>query len=197
MLAAAAGDYPQWAHDEVAGAAGFAPGARFACYHDYSRDYAANLANLPEGTASVRGAINFPEGPLRAGAPRPDSSQNPFCHTCHEQHGQGGLSLAALDLHADVTTENDPRRQPFQPPRRVFGNIPAGWIPSGAGPGSPAASSKAPAGGALIDPWILPGAGATESARALSSHAPLLPHSANDARAFRRRARRSIAPALP
>ncbi len=167
--AAAADDYPAWAHEEIASAAGLGgSGSRFLCHHDYSRDYAANLANLPEGTTSVRGAINFPEGPLRAGAPRPDSSQNVFCHTCHEAHGKGGLSLAALDLDAGLTLENDPRRQPFQPPRRVFGNIPAGWIPPGAGPGSPDAPSQAPADGALIDRWILPGAG-DDSARQRAS----------------------------
>ncbi len=177
ILADRADDYPAWAHEEVAAAAGLGgSGARFICHHDYSFDYAANLANLPQGTTSVRGAINFPEGPLRAGVPRPDSSQNPFCHTCHEANGQGGLSLAALDLHPDVTTENDPRRQPFQPPRRVFGNIPAGWIPPGAGPGSPAQASQAPTGGALIDRWILPGAGETTPSGTSASSRAVVVH---------------------
>ncbi|MFN7955362.1 MAG: hypothetical protein U0610_26800 [bacterium] len=169
-LAQAAADYPAWAHAEIAAAAGIgSPTARFLCHHDYTRDYAANLTNVPAGTTSVRQAINFPEGPLRAGAPRPDSSQNAFCLTCHSEHGKGGLSLAALDLHPDVTTENDPRRQPLQPPRRVFGNIPAAWIPPGHGPGSPSTALQAPPEGLLIDPWVLPSAHAS-AARAATPH---------------------------
>ncbi|MCA9771702.1 MAG: hypothetical protein KC466_04790 [Myxococcales bacterium] len=150
--------YPAWAHDEVAAAAGDAGfGARYACFHDYSADYAAHLANLPAGTGSVRAAINFPEGPLRAGVPRPDSTGNAFCLNCHHAKGKGGLSLEALARRADVPAEVDPRRQPHQPPARVFGNIPGGWIAPGPGPGSPAEGFQAPPEGALVDPWLLPG----------------------------------------
>ncbi len=158
--------YPAWAHDAVAAAAGEAAGGRFACFHDYSRDYAANLANLPAGTRSLRRAIHFPEGPLVASLPRPDSSANAFCRTCHTEHGKGGLSLAALAYDAGTTAENDPRRPPMQPPRRVFGNIPAGWIPAGPGPGSPAQATQAPAEGALIDRWVLPESRAAAARRA-------------------------------
>ncbi len=163
-LADSAADYPAWAHAEIAAAAGIAsPDARFFCHHDYTADYAANLANLPVGTTSVRQHINFPEGPLRAGVPRPDSSQNAFCLTCHTAHSKGGLTLAALDPLPGVTTENDHRRQPLQPPRRVFGNVPSGWIAPGHGPGSPSEALQAPAGGLLVDPWILPNAQAPAS----------------------------------
>ncbi|MBK7975353.1 MAG: hypothetical protein IPK07_19400 [Deltaproteobacteria bacterium] len=166
QLAAASDAYPEWAHHEIASAAGEpASGARYWCHHDYSDDYAAHLANLPAGTTSVRRPINFPEGPLRAGAPRPDSSQNAFCLTCHSAHAKGGLTLAALESRPDVTAENDHRRQPLQPPRRVFGNIPAHWIAPGAGPGSPGAALQAPPEGLLIDEWVL--AGATDTAASL------------------------------
>lgn len=155
-LEARADAHPDWAHAEVAAAAGDPEGSRYVCFTDYTDDYAAHLANVPEGTAAVREAINFPEGPLRSGAPRPDSSTNPFCLSCHHDDGLGGLSVDALTLEAGLDLEFDPRRQPLQPPRRVFGNIPAGWIPAGHGAGSPSEALRAPLEGALIDRWVLP-----------------------------------------
>jgi hypothetical protein len=148
--------YPEWAHAEVAAVAGGAAGTRYACFHDYRADNAATLANIPAGTTSVRQTILFPEGPLRAGVPRPDSSANQFCLSCHSDAGIGPMGLGALAFRANVTMENDRRRQPHQPPRRVFGNIPAGFIPPGEGPGSPAAAMIAPPEGVLIEPWLLP-----------------------------------------
>lgn len=150
--------HPEWAHDEVAAAAGQETGGRYACFHDYAEDYGAHLGNIPEGTASLRAAIHFPEGPLMAGAPRPDSSTNAFCLSCHHEGGQGGLGLGALAYLPDVSHEDDRRRQPLEPLRRVFGNIPPGWLPPGAGPGSPSEALRAPPEGLLIDPWVLPAA---------------------------------------
>lgn len=146
--------YPSWAHDEVAAVASVA--GPFACFHDYTRDYGAHLQNVPAGTTSVREAINFPEGPVRFGAPRPDSSDNEFCLSCHTAEGQGGLGLEALELRVDVMAEDDARRQPLQPPRRVFGNIPADWIPPGEGEGSPTTALQAPPEGLVVDAWVLP-----------------------------------------
>ncbi len=91
--------------------------------------------------------------------PRPDSSDNDFCLSCHHEEGQGGLSIDALELDAATVAEHDLRRQPTQPPRRVFGNIPADWIPPGAGPGGPSEALVAPPEGLLIDPWVLPAGG--------------------------------------
>ena len=148
--------YPEWAHAEVAAVAGGAAGTRYACFHDYRADNTATLANIPAGTTSVRQTILFPEGPLRAGVPRPDSSANAFCLSCHSDAGIGPMGLGALAFRGTVTLENDRRRQPHQPPRRVFGNIPAGFIAAGEGPGSPAAAMVAPPEGVLIEPWLLP-----------------------------------------
>lgn len=156
--AEAAAAYPDWAHAEVGAAAGEYGGARYACFHDYSGDWRAHLANLPDGTESVRGRINFPEGPVRAGAPRPDSSANAFCLSCHTEGGKGGLSLRALEARA-APAEFDRRRQPHQPPPRAFGVIPPGWIAPGPGAGSPPEGAVAPPEGLPIDPWILPAAG--------------------------------------
>lgn len=151
---AVAAGRPDWAHAEVAAAAGRS-GGRFACVVDLTDDRAAHLQNLPAGTRGIRAEIHFPEGPLRAGAPRPDSSDNAFCLSCHTAEGKGGLSLAALTGHPTLPAEHDPRRQPSQPPRRVFGNVPAGWIPPGPGPGGPPTALQAPPEGLLIDAWVL------------------------------------------
>jgi hypothetical protein len=148
--------HPDWAHDAVAASSNV--DGPFACFADHSDDQAAHLGNLPEGATSVRDAVLFPEGPLIAGAPRPDSSDNGFCLSCHTVDGRGGLGLEALALNPALMTENDPRRQPLQPPRRVFGNIPAGWIPAGPGPGSPSEATQAPVDGVLIDRWVMPSA---------------------------------------
>lgn len=154
---AVADRYPDWAHEAVNAKVGD-DGEKYACFADKSDDYAAHLANLPIGTISVRGAILFPEGPLTAGQPRPDSTHNHFCISCHTGDERAGLSLQALLLNTEVNTEHDRRRQPTQPPRRVFGNIPAGWIAPGAGPGSPSEATVAPIEGALIDEWLMPNA---------------------------------------
>ncbi|MCB9532036.1 MAG: hypothetical protein H6700_09745 [Myxococcales bacterium] len=154
-LAAEADRYPAWAHTEVGGAAGLGAGARVACYHDYGGDYRAHLRSIPDDSESLRATFIFPEGPLRYGEPRPDSTGNQFCLSCHTTDSAAGLSIAALALDPGVPAEQDRRRQPMQPPRRVFGNIPAGWIPPGVGPGSPDEPSVAPPEGVLIDRWVL------------------------------------------
>ena len=149
--------YPQWAHDRVSAQVGAAAAdsGRYACFHDYTRDFGAHLANIPAGMRSVREAINFPEGPLRYGQPRPDSTDNAFCVRCHHDEGKRGLTMDALAWRP-VNAEDDLRRQPSQPPQRVFGNIPAGWIAPGPGPGGPAAPMVAPPEGVKIDQWVLP-----------------------------------------
>jgi len=42
-----------------------------------------------------------------------------------------GLGLDAIAFDSSVTAPFDPRRQPTQPPARVFGNIPADWLGDG------------------------------------------------------------------
>lgn len=156
---AVAAAYPAWAHERISAALahwGRPTYARYACWHDYASDFAAHRANLPEGTIGVRESINFPEGPLVLGRPRPDTTSNAFCLSCHGAGQPHGLSLAALEA-GDAPVEDDPRRQPAQPfSRRVFGNVPAGWIAPGAGVGGPEAHLVAPPEGLPIDPWILP-----------------------------------------
>lgn len=151
--------YPREHHEALATVLGPTVGsstARYACFHDHTGDSFAHTRNLPEGTLGLREVVNFPEGPLRVGLPRPDSSRNEFCLSCHHRDGQMGLGLDALEYRAEQVLEEDPRRQPLQALRRVFGNIPADWIEPGAGPGSPPNALQAPAEGFLVDRWVLP-----------------------------------------
>ncbi|TLU64324.1 hypothetical protein FE810_12030 [Thalassotalea litorea] len=132
--------------------------SQYVCYHDYTADYAAHLGNIADGLTGVRDDINFPEGPLLLDAPRPDSSQNAFCLSCHTQTAPAGLSIAALTLNQNLTALDDPRRQPMQPDPRVFGNIPANWI----SPGVPAQHIIAdPETGFAIDTLLLALSGET------------------------------------
>jgi hypothetical protein len=102
---------------------------------------------------SLRQSVHFPEGPLFHNRPRPDSITNAFCITCHHDNAKAGLDLTALDFDSAWNASNDPRRQPMQPPQRLFGRIPAGLVNS---TGLPAAQTDLPAGGQLIDTWMQP-----------------------------------------
>ena len=126
-----ADDYPSFAHDRVTNIlrdSGESTFSQYTCYSDYSDDYAAHLGNIPNGLQSMRDALVFPEGPIIHSQPRPDSSENAFCLSCHTDDGLAGLGLDALEFRPRVLARDDERRQPMQPDPRVFGNIPAGWI---------------------------------------------------------------------
>jgi len=152
-LKAQAERYPASAHAMVSKTIkGYGRGtyASYACYHDYSDDYAAHLQNIPAEVSSVRESLLFPEGPLYHDSPRPDSLNNNFCLSCHHKNGQGGLSLNALDRRLGLLAKDDARRQPTQPPQKVDGNLPAYWLP-----GSKGYDSIAPAEGFSFDELVL------------------------------------------
>lgn len=130
---------------------------RYACFHNYSGDYKANLRNIPANHKSVRDAINFPEGPVKFNAPRPDSSRNTFCLSCHVPGGKGGMGVDALTLNAGLMAQDDPRRQPTQPDAKVYGFIPANWL----GLGKPARAMNVSNDGVKIDQWLLAQAAST------------------------------------
>ncbi|KAA1166414.1 hypothetical protein EU509_00380, partial [Pseudoalteromonas fuliginea] len=126
--------------------------SQYVCYHDYSEDGAAHLANIPNGLTGVRADLVFPEGPLLQDQPRPDSVNNAFCLSCHtaDAPANSGLTIGALALQPHLLAPSDPRRQPMQPDARVYGNIPANWI----APGIPE-SAISDVTGILIDRLIL------------------------------------------
>ncbi|MCC1498158.1 hypothetical protein J1C54_15155 [Alcanivorax sp. 1008] len=153
-LATQAGRYSAAAHDYVSDELaeyGQQTYPRYACYHDNSRDNGAHQFNVPVGVAHLREAFNFPEGPLYHDAPRPDSSSNAFCLSCHTDDSKvRGLKVSALNLIPVLDAKLDFRRQPTQPPAKVYGNLPAYWFP-----GAPAHASDAGFNGQFIDEWAL------------------------------------------
>jgi hypothetical protein len=143
--------YPARAHERIAASLAAPSTTRYICFHGYRHDYENTLATLPSGFRSVRRELVFPEGPLTYGQPRPDSSDNPFCLSCHSGTGKGGLDLGALVRNPDLPMQDDPRRQPSQPLRRVFGNLPANWL----GNGKPPRPIEAPSGGLKVDALLV------------------------------------------
>jgi hypothetical protein len=148
--------YPTWAHTEITNFLrnqGETTYPQYANFYNYKIDKGAHRNNVPAGTVALRQSVHFPEGPLFHNRPRPDSITNAFCVTCHHNGAKAGLDLGALDLDSAFTAANDPRRQPMQPPPRLFGRIPAGLVNS---TGLPSVQTDLPTGGQLIDAWMQP-----------------------------------------
>ncbi|MHA3775701.1 hypothetical protein ACXR0O_29655 [Verrucomicrobiota bacterium sgz303538] len=147
--------YPSWAHSEISNFLknnGETTYPLYANFYDYRNDNGAHRDNVPAGTVWLRQSIHFPEGPLFHDRPRPDSETNTFCLTCHHTGANAGLDTAALELDNSWLASADPRRQPSQPPRRLFGRIPAGLVNS---TGLPSALTDLGASGKLADEWLL------------------------------------------
>jgi hypothetical protein len=101
----------------------------------------------------IGGRVIFPEGPLKHSVPRPSSSSNAFCLSCHDNTNPFfTLRTAALAFTPGVNLEDDRRRQPMQPPPLLFGTIPANLF----GPALPVSGFTSPATGTEVDPFILP-----------------------------------------
>jgi len=149
---------PGFAHDDVTAALvrrGEPVHARYGPRYDGARGLAA-LGAGPANAVPLRAAIHFPEGPLYQDRPRPDSTSNVFCTTCHHTDGEAGLSLAALE-HRSLLARDDPRRQPSQPPARLGGVVPDGLVDTGPAP-LPRPGEARPTGAevAWVDRWLLP-----------------------------------------
>ena len=139
-------------------------GTKFACFHDYQNPERALLRHLPAGATSIRDEVNFPEGPLAAGSPRPDSSNNAFCLSCHVDDGLAPPSLSPAALALDTggvggvarPAVDDPRRQPMQPPPLIRGNVPADFFVTADPDSLGNAAFTAPAAGTPVDPYVIP-----------------------------------------
>jgi hypothetical protein len=132
----------------------------YVCYADSKGDAGTDINSATDpafasasGLHTLRAAIHFPEGPLVYNRPRPDSSHNAFCLSCHQTtQGNTALMPVALTFHAGLNMSDDPRRQPAQSPPLMFGNIPKGLF----GAGSPAEAGQAPAQGFSVDTFVFP-----------------------------------------
>jgi hypothetical protein len=150
---------------------------KYVCYADYLSDAsAAYLSNMPNTLFSVRSPLHFPEGPLVWTSPRPNSTSNSFCLSCHSDNGSQ-FSNTLLATIAQLSPQipgplcgpisgtcsynisapmwQDPRRQPMHPQRLIFGNIPEGFI-NNQPPQVPPSTSQAPSSGTPLDQWVFP-----------------------------------------
>lgn len=153
QLASLAKPYSTLSHNRISAALqlrGQPSHSRYACYmDDPGNDRTTTLNRLPPGSVSIRTSLFFPEGPLYHDAPRPDTSTNEFCLSCHSGTNTGGLTAEALRWK-DIPAKLDPRRQPTQPPARITGVIPLDFVNSI--DGNPAAI-----GSNFMDEYIQPG----------------------------------------
>lgn len=159
-LTALAALYPAWSHAALSAlltAKGMPTFPTYACNHDYASllDSGVRVSLPPTdgvtSTVSIRASLLFPEGPLVHDLPRPNnSSTNKFCLSCHSATGLGGLSTAALTYDAGTLMHDDPRRQPSQPPRLIYGYFPLGYA------GNTNPSQDAGASGMSLDAWVNP-----------------------------------------
>ncbi|MEM6673640.1 MAG: hypothetical protein AAF726_12410 [Planctomycetota bacterium] len=154
-----AAGFPDWAHEEISEALrgrGEETYERYASFVDPTRDLGVHRESLPENTVHLRNAMHFPEGPLYFDRPRPDSTTNRFCLSCHAADADGGLTIDALAYRPGLTALRDPRRQPSQPPALVGGALPNGFIDAGSTPrprpGDPRAADGKPF---PVDRWLL------------------------------------------
>ena len=148
-----ASSIPSIFHDRIRRASGNAA-SLYACFDaNKNQDGWVDLNALPTEVVSLRHRLLMPEGPMVFNLPRPDSSSNTFCLSCHSDDGTGrrpsSLLVDVLRLNSSVPKASDPRRQPVEPPAKVFGNLPARTWGS-----YPLANEVAPAEGKLIDEYI-------------------------------------------
>lgn len=133
-------------------------GTKYVCVHDYADPDRALMATLPTGSSSVRGQV-LALPALHAATPRPDSSANTFCQSCHvaDAFAPPSLTSAALIANPALAAQDDPRRQPMQTPPRIFGNVPLDFFHA-ANPGSltNAELDADPILGERVDPYVLP-----------------------------------------
>lgn len=151
--------FPAWAHEELSEALrrrGELSEDRYVSFVDASRDLGVHRASIPAGARHLRTAVHFPEGPIFQDRPRPDSSANLFCLSCHTAGASGGLGLEALTYRPGLAALRDPRRQPSQPPARIGGAIPNGLVDAGSTP-RPRPDEPRPFDGSpvLVDRWLL------------------------------------------
>ena len=152
----------------------------YGCVVSYSSDtsatylpaFSVTTGNLPLGTSSMRDLLHFPEGPLHYNQLRPESTGNKFCGSCHTDNGGqasqtlsnkcalGQLSQTLINqcgLVAQPTTVmwQDPRRQPMNPQRLVYGNVPNAPVPYFNGQ-QPTQKQTITGAGISLDQWVFP-----------------------------------------
>jgi hypothetical protein len=142
--------YPEFSHglirsELISAGVQSASSDRFVCLVNHNSRFGWSTS-LPKPAAIksyLRSTILMKAPEFRASLPRPDSTRNGFCLSCHEPaHPVPGLRITGpLSLVANRPMKNDRRKQPTQPIRILGGNLPAGllgnhphvWLPAQGG----------------------------------------------------------------
>ncbi|MBZ0114421.1 MAG: hypothetical protein K8J08_18305 [Thermoanaerobaculia bacterium] len=120
------------------------PGASHAAIGVSNFDYFACERPNPAGTAClghqrrpesntayaarcVRDELTFEDSLIEYALPRPNLA-NDFCSRCHHSSNQSATLTPAALTEGTVNMEDDARRQPLQPPPKIFGMIPAHYL---------------------------------------------------------------------
>ena len=157
-----ANQYPGWHHNYIARKLRHPKGSKYVCAMDYG-NYSMGLLTTNEaymslhndvyGGESVREKLLIGDARLEFGKPRPDYTGHSFCLSCHLPESQmpfAELNIKALQVKPGVKMENDPRRQPLQPPADISGIIPANYF----GSRKPASTLKTNSAPHKVDQWI-------------------------------------------
>ena len=96
---------------------------------DYGTKVCLGALDNTEPDRCVGRSVLMPEGPLFYDLPRPDSRANTFCLSCHTDQDQRSTMEPeqVLGPHSE-TAEIDDRRQPTQPPQKIFGVLPGIFV---------------------------------------------------------------------
>ncbi len=153
-LALLAQRYPAWTQTEIQNLVGDPVTNYYGCGTSWTMNEVGYVAVRPSAVTDLRTRLTMGNYALVYGQPRPDFSNDVFCQSCHVNSSTrySTLQTAALQPKTGVDMQNDSRRQPLQPPRLMFGNIPADLFPNFL----PSTEQTAPPEGALQDQWFYP-----------------------------------------
>ncbi len=131
-----AGLYPSTSHQEIKNLlisfnSRHAAGQKFVCLTDHSQRFGwSTRLPVPKGISYLRHTIHMAGKSFVHDQPRPDSTTNSFCLSCHSNNSLvSGLKISApLKLIPMRRMSDDRRKQPTQPVAKIFGYSPMGLL---------------------------------------------------------------------
>ncbi len=147
--------YPTSSHEQISTilrSEGKQTSQYYRCYANAFDGPGVRLSQIPPDTFSIRQELLFPEGQFVWNRPRPDSSKNQFCMSCHTTNGDAPVSLSLSALAPkDLPMYLDSRRRPTEARSFVSGIIPQGYYPLG-----PTTTTATPRAGTSQDQYLFP-----------------------------------------
>jgi hypothetical protein len=128
--------YPTTSHQEIKNLlvsfnSIYAARQKFVCLTDHSQRFGwSTRLPVPKGISYLRHTIHMAGKSFAHNQPRPDSTTNSFCLSCHSNNSLvSGLKISApLKLMPTRKMTDDRRKQPTQPVAKIFGYTPVGFL---------------------------------------------------------------------